>query len=405
MDIQKVYNNTVVQQKFNELIGMMANLDNSIETTDVQPNEKMKRTILPIPKRFGGGYATGKTMDEAIERLISRIIESMPKQNMTRITFETYFDEWIAIKEGQGRSPVTIGDYKWAANAFLIPWFGKKDLAEINADDIQLFYNSIIDKSKSVSVQCKAILRGMFERATRNNLIEKNPMQYKYETSRKQGEKVVLQDEDLFQVVRDLEKLKKPFIKDYLYACFLCFTGLRREEILGLHWGSIDFDKELIHVCNAIKYPNGQNDPVVGSPKADSSGYVRLNNMLAERIRPYQGKPESYIFCHDEENPTDPFTRSMFTKMWYRIKKKVDLKGATSHSFRSTYASMLNAHCEHMDIKTLQTLLRHKTPDLAIKVYTKANETKVRSAEKEYDAFLCRAFQQPDEQSPNGQSA
>ncbi len=405
MDIQKVYNNTVIQQKYNELIGMIANLDNSIETTASQSNGKMKRSILPIPEKYGGGFATGKNMEEAIDRLIARVLESVPKQMLTQITFEAYFEEWIAIKEGQAKSPVTIGDYKWAANAFLIPWFGKMDLAEITADDIQRFYNSIIDKSKSLSVQCKAILRGMFERAIRNNLIEKNPMQYQYETSKKQGEKVVLQDEDLFQVVQDLEKLKKPFVKDYLYACFLCFTGMRREEILGLHWDAIDFEKELIHVCNAVKFPNGQNDPVVGPPKADSCGHIRLNTMLAERIRPYQGKPESYIFCHDEEHPTDPITRSIFTKMWYRIKKKVDLKGATSHSFRSTYASMINAHCDHMDIKTLQTLLRHKTPDLAIKVYTKSNETKVRSAEKEYDEYLCRTFQQNSEQPQNGQSA
>ncbi len=79
-------------------------------------------------------------------------------------------------------------------------------------------------------------------------------------------------------------------------------------------------------MCNAIKYPNGQNDPVEGPPKADSFGYIRLNTMLAERIRPYQGKPERYIFCHDEDHLTDPITRSIFTKMWNRIKRKVDIK-------------------------------------------------------------------------------
>lgn len=405
MITKKAYDNPVIREKIDELLGLMTNLDNSKETSVNQPGEKMKRVILPIPEQYGGGYATGKTTEEAIERLISRVLESIPKQKLTKITFAEYFEEWIKIKEGQLKSPVTIGDYKWAANAFLIPWFGEMDMAEITADDIQLFYNSVMDKSKSTSVQCKAILRGMFNRAVRNNLIERNPMQYKYETSNKTGEKVVLQDEDLFQVIRDLEKLKKPFIKDYLYTCFLCFTGLRREEILGLKWGAIDFEKALINVCNAVKFPNGQNDPVEGPPKADSSGYVRLNAMLAERIRPYQSKPDSYIFWYDEEHPGQPITRSIFTKMWNRIKKKVDLKGATSHSFRSTYASMINAHCDHMDLKTLQTLLRHKTPDLAIKVYTKSNESKVRSAEKEYDEYLCRTFQQSDEQPGNGQSA
>ena len=70
----------------------------------------------------------------------------------------------------------------------------------------------------------------------------------------------------------------------------------------------------------------------------------------------------------------------------------MDVKGATSHSFRASYASMINAHCEHVDLKVLQGALRHKTPDLAIKVYTKENENKTRIAEKEYDAFLCKAL-------------
>ena len=78
----------------------------------------------------------------------------------------------------------------------------------------------------------------------------------------------------------------------------------------------------------------------------------------------------------------------MFTKMWNRIKRTMDLKGATSHSFRSSYASMMNAHCDHIDPKALQGALRHKTPDLAIKIYTKANDDKTRLAEMEYDKYL-----------------
>lgn len=66
----------------------------------------------------------------------------------------------------------------------------------------------------------------------------------------------------------------------------------------------------------------------------------------------------------------------------------IDLKGATSHSFRASYVTMMNAHCDHIDPKALQGALRHKTPDLALKVYTKENKNKTRIAEKEYDIWL-----------------
>lgn len=397
------YDSTDLGQKLDDLLGLVSNLENLKQTTNSQ-GEKMKRIILPVPKEYGGGYATGKTTEEAVDRLIAKVLQHVPMiKKREMVDFKTYFTEWLHIKEGQKRSPVTIANYQYIADTYLLPWFGDMLIEDITADDIQKYYNSIIEKSQSISIQSKAILRGLFERAIRNKIIDHNPMQYKYEMSKKVGEKIVLQDDDFFRVINELEELKNPYIKDFLYACFLCFTGLRREEILGLKWGAIDFKKETIHVCNAVKFPNGQNNPIVGLPKADSVGYIHLNQMLAERIKPYAGQSNAYIIGHDD--PTQPITKSIFTKMWYRIKKKVDLNGATSHSFRSSYASMVNAHCDHMDIKTLQTLMRHKTPDLAIKVYTKSNQNKVKIAEMEYDAYLCKTFQQKSEQNQNGESA
>ena len=49
---------------------------------------------------------------------------------------------------------------------------------------------------------------------------------------------------------------------------------------------------------------------------------------------------------------------------------------------------MMNAHCEHVDPKVIQGALRHKTPDLALKVYTKQNTNKTRQAEEEYGRWL-----------------
>lgn len=73
-----------------------------------------------------------------------------------------------------------------------------------------------------------------------------------------------------------------------------------------------------------------------------------------------------------------------------------ELADASQHPFHLEYlvliafehATMMNAHCDHIDIKALQGALRHKTPDLAIRVYTKENTNKTATAEKEYDEWL-----------------
>lgn len=362
-----------------ELYNKLEHLENLI----IAMNQNgMKRIRLPIPKEYGGGYATGDTLECAVQNLIKRLEQR--KADKCPI-FSDYYNEWLDLKKEQGLSAVTIADYDGIAQKHLIPYFGEMKMSEITPDDIQRYFNKIMSLSKSVSVQSRAILSGIFDRAARNKVVSDNPMWYKYKSSKKVGEKVVLQDEDLISIIKDLDKLDLE--RDYIYACFLCFTALRREEILGLRWGDFDFEGHNILIQNAVKFPNGQNDPVVDIPKDNSVGVVRFPRMLEDRISRFAGNMEDYILPYSEENRDKPMTRSMFIKMWGRIKGKIDMKGATSHSFRASYASMITAHC-NADPKTLQKLLRHKTPDLAMRVYAKGNENKIRSTEEAYDAYI-----------------
>ena len=364
---------------------LVANLDNGIRDPK---NGKMKRMRMPIPKEYGGGIVTGYGYEDTIRNLISRIKEQI-KMESNAPSFKESWEAWIAIKEGQKRSPSTIAAYCYIAERYLLPFFNDKRIDQINPDDIQLFFNSIGDKSGSISNQCKSILSGIFDRAARMQQIGQNIMLYKYERSRKKSEKVILQDDDLLSVISDLDKLKDSCdIRDWLYFCFLCFTSLRRGEILGLRWKDICFEDDIIIVRNNVTYPNGLNDPVIRQPKDDSFGSVRLLSELKNRLQPYRKKPADYVIPYSFDEPYKPITKSMFTKMWRRICHEIDLKGATSHSFRSSYATMMNAHCDHVDPKVLQGALRHKTPDLAIKVYTKSNDRKIQIAEEEYDAWL-----------------
>lgn len=369
-----------------EIQALLTNLDNEIPG----PQEnRMSRVKIPIPKEYGGGWATGVTQEEAVRHLITRI-QGQLKTRSEAPTFAECWGKWILIKMGQNRSPCTVNAYKRLAETRLLPFFGPQSIDQITPDDIQLYFNSVIHLSKSYSIQSKAVLRGIFDRAERMGYISSNPMRFEYIRSKKERAKTVLQDEDLLNVITNLEKLKG---MDYLYSCFLCFTALRRGEILGLRWQDINFDSRTITVRNNVVFPDGQNDPVIREPKDGSFGVVHLHSELLKRIEPYQ-LSTGYVVRSSQGDSKRPISRSSFTKMWYRIQKVLDLKGATSHSFRATYASMMNAHCLHIDPKALQGALRHKTPDLAIRVYTKENANKTRKAEEEYDEWMTSQLKQ-----------
>lgn len=377
MSETKTYTLSEIQQ-------VLANLENGISEPQ---NERMSRAKIPIPEEYGGGWATGSTLEEAVRKLIERV-GSQIKPATDAPTFRECWKKWIMIKEGQERSPCTISNYKRLAKDRLLPFFGDIPVDQITPDDIQLYFNSIMHLSKSYSIQSKAVLRGIFDRAERMGYVVKNLMQYEYVRSQKEKEKVVLQDEDLLTVISELDNLEG---NDYLYVCFLCFTALRRGEILGLKWEDLDFEGEKIYVRRNVVYPDGVNDYIVKAPKDGSYGVVRLHSELAKRIERFQSK--GFILYMDDD-PTKPISRSSFSKMWGRIKRRVDLKGATSHCFRASYASMMNAHCDHIDPKVLQGALRHKTPDLALKVYAKKNVRKLEKAEKEYDDWIRSQLEQ-----------
>ena len=372
-----------------EIQRLLANLDNGIPAPD---EKRMSRAKLPIPKEYGGGWATGRTLEDAVFNLIETVKEQFVAPPGKHL-FKECTDRWFLIKMGEKRSPSTIANYDRLLKKYILPFFGEKYVEQIRFEDIQGYFNSIMGKSRSTSIQSKAILSGIFEFAERNEMIEKNPMRFKYEYSKKVGEKVVLQDDDLVSVINQLNKLKS---SDYLYACFLCFTALRRGEILGLKWSDIDFQKQTITVKRNVTFPDGANDPVVKEPKDGSFGVVYLSSELLKRIEPYKSSRE-YVISGSQSDSKKPISRSSFTKMWNRINRAVDLKGATSHSFRATYATMMNAHCNHIDPKALQGALRHKTPDLAIKVYTKENLNKTRTAEVEYDEWIQSQLKQTSE--------
>lgn len=366
-----------------EVLSILMNLEKRIDYAPAK-NGKMKRVKLPIPEEYGGGFVTGFGYEETVKKLITRVQNGVKIKSNAPL-FKECWEKWIEIKEGQNRSPCTIANYKRQANDHLLPFFGSMQIDQITPDDIQSYFNSIINLSKSYSVQSRAVLSGIFNRAERMNYIKSNPMRFEYDRSTKVKEKVVLQDDDLLSVISQMDKLKD---SDYLYVCFLCFTALRRGEILGLKWEDIDFDNQTIAVRRNVIFPDGTNDPIVKTPKDDSFGVIHLHSELLKRIIPYKNMSKGYIIRGSQRGFKAPISRSSFTKMWNRIKKTVDLKGATSHSFRATYASMMNAHCLHIDPKAIQGALRHKTPDLAIRVYTKENKNKTQMAEQEYDDWM-----------------
>ena len=131
-------------------------------------------------------------------------------------------------------------------------------------------------------------------------------------------------------------------------------TGLRIGEILGLQWGDIDFDNQILYVrrtanrLNTIGNEKVKTELVVGEPKSHNSiRDIPLNDAICDMLkkqydkeRKYLGKRSlknnDFVFTLNYGKPTDPKTMQDCFK---RLIKEAGVTGVTFHSLRHTFAT------------------------------------------------------------------
>ena len=92
--------------------------------------------------------------------------------------------------------------------------------------------------------------------------------------------------------------------------------------------------------------------------------------MLVELLAPVQ---DTGFIIGDKQ----PITLNHYTNTWNRIKKTIDLHGATAHVFRHSYLTY--AAGESSDIKSLQKIAGHSDIRMTMNRYVHAQPEKVKA--------------------------
>ena len=294
-------------------------------------SDMAKRIKLPIPKEFGGEHATGNTQIEAIENLHKRFADLKPTKETP--LFSAYIETWYKMWK-KPHVAIKTQEYYEGVIRKLIPYLGHKHLADISADDIQQVFNDTMELSKSTHHGHITVLNMMFKRAVADGILDRNIMAINdFKTSKKVDEAVPLTLDELLDVITNLKRLRT---EDKLLVALRCFTPFRPSEIIGLKWGDIDFDNNIIHKQRKATFGNN-NQPIIGNPKCDSFSDNDLLPLLREIIEPHKGNPDTYIIGGGE----NPITKSSNRRRNERIAKIIDLHGHKPHEFRHTYLTNL----------------------------------------------------------------
>lgn len=334
-------------------------------------------------------YITGKTKEEFDRKVAETRMALDAGVNIAdTTTFSEYAKLWLKTYKAPPKlRPNSYATLVGTLERHVLPSLGPFPLKEVKPMQIQLFMQSLSGKSRSTQNKCIQIVRSIFRTAEDNGLILKSPVRSDVKpvgAPRVQSPDALTNDQArrLLQAVQGTGA--------YLFCLVALTTGMRRGEILGLMWQDIDFDADEIHVTHNKAFPEGVSDvPVTELLKSDAARRtlpvppLLRKVLLEERAR----SASPYVLSTRDGRS---MTKSSFQSMWRSVtvrtvsedrplgspiqgskygKASVSLDFTCHpHQLRHTYITQLFEAGN--DLKQVQYLAGHSTPDMTLRVYT-----------------------------------
>lgn len=342
------------------------------------------QTGKPIQK-----WATGTTRKELHDSIVRLYIEhdligslalaiqpeeepavqlaAQPEEAKTR--FKDYVDRWMQMYKIPVLRGTTISGYNTILRTHLYPEFGVRYIEDMTTDDIQRFLNKRKKLAKKTLKEILTFLSQVFESAIEDGLIKVNPTKSKKLVipSEKKTERDALSVDQFKDILSHLDVLT---LADRRLMALLMFTGMRRGEALGLRWQDIDFVEKVLHVTQNVTY--AENQPHIGDTKTYAGKRVIPLLSILIALLDHQGET-GYIVGGDA-----PISHTQYIRTWNRIKKAIDLHGASAHIFRHTFLTLLSN--AGVSPKTIQVIAGHADISTTMNIYTHGQIEEIQKA-------------------------
>lgn len=296
-------------------------------------------------------WVTGNSLQELLENTIKiatgRCAAELPAQEELPCLFSHYAANWMATYKANCLKHTTLREYTAILNRHLLPVYGQRDIRSITTDNIQQLMNEKASLSRKSIHEIVMVLGMILESAMEDGLIARNPARSRRlrNPSSKETKRNALTREQTDDIIQHLSCLVEE--RDRTMLALLLYTGMRRNEVLGLRWADVNMNQQMITVSRGVTYKG--NQPVISTPKtAAGIRQIPIPAALCQWLIP---RHENLYVIGGQSTP---ITETTFKRMWERISKSIDLYGATPHVFRHTY--MTFAQRAQLPTKTLQTI-------------------------------------------------
>ena len=344
--------------------------------------ESMLREVLlhydetgELPTGRGGAY---EKVDAKTAKPLPQHLQPVSKSEML---FLDYLNEWIQIHKASIQTATFIS-YNQMIQGRITQYFeplGLK-LCEVTPQVLDEFQEKILLEGYTTNtvIHYHAIFGKAFKDAVRKDYLETNPM-LKVDRPKKNSFRPNFYSKDEVQQLLEVSQ------DDPLHLCILitAYYGLRRSEVLGLKWSSIDFERKSMTINHKVteQRVNGKYVPVVSDVMKNKTSCRTLPLIPAveEELLKQKEKQQLYrklfkksysteyldFVCTDQEGKL--IRPNFVTEHFDWLLTKYGLAHIRFHDLRHSCASLMVMN--GVSMKQVQEWMGHSTFSTTADIY------------------------------------
>ncbi|SHL69066.1 site-specific integrase [Actinacidiphila paucisporea] len=361
-------------------------------------------------------YVYGKTREEVHEKWIKLRTEARKGPVATRHrTLDAFLSYWLESIVRPNLAPLTYVSYEGSVRLYIAPHLGTKRLDKLTVRDVREWLTKL-------ATICQCCAQGKDARRSEarrrccaaGECCESYPSRRVIQAARDALRAALthaVTEEEIGKNVASLVKVPKPrrrrikpwsvaeagrFLADGLtredplfaaWVLVLCL-GLRRGEVLGLTWKSVDFDSGELYVDHQIQRA-GKQILHRETKTEESDDFLPLPELCLRALRMRRAQQDGdrkaagelwqdahgLVFTTKYGTPIEP---GNLTRMFALRARRAGLRMIPLRNTRHTCSSLLVALKVHP--KVAQRILRHSQIAMTMEVYAEASEEEVRAA-------------------------
>lgn len=281
-------------------------------------------------------------------------------------TVAEYCEKWLRMKSATV-SKGTLRGYTSGMKNYIIKPLGDMYMSDVTEDDIQMAMIPVSKLSAGMYAKVNMLFKCIFYSAERNHLIDYNPStDISARGGKSTKEKQALSDE---QVKRLLETTKG--LPPYTFIMIALYSGLRREEILGLQWDCVFLDAPTPYISVRRAWRSDHNRPTVSTTLKTKAARrdVPIPKCLTDWLKEIKAESKSNYVIADSKG--EPLAYSQFQRVWQYVvvrstKARNYYKYVNGQSIKYTVTPTLGTHQKNnpklvysLDFEVTPHLLRH----------------------------------------------